>query len=88
MQPSVKKGENLHFFNFSEVGINGGKHRLNPDSEVGARFFAEFTLNAVKGLNDNYLLVILNGASLREESQTKIKESAYKERSTSEFGLN
>jgi hypothetical protein len=62
--------------------------RLNPDSEVGARFFAEFTLNAVKGLNDNYLLVILNGASLREESQTKIKESAYKERSTSEFGLN
>jgi len=34
------------------------------------------------------LLVILNGASLREESQTKIKESAYKERSTSEFGLN
>jgi hypothetical protein len=29
MQPSVKKGENLHFFNFSEVGINGGKHRLN-----------------------------------------------------------
>jgi hypothetical protein len=60
---------------------------LIPDSEVGARFFAEFTLNAVKGLNDNYLLVILNGASLREESQTKIKESAYKERSTSEFGL-
>jgi hypothetical protein len=44
------------------------------DSEVEARFFAEFTLGEAKGLNDIYLLVILNGAWLRYESRGKTKE--------------
>jgi len=35
---------------------------LIPKTQVRARFFAEFTLNAVKGLNDKCALVILNGA--------------------------
>jgi hypothetical protein len=63
MQPSVKKGENLHFFNFSEVGINGGKHRLNQCRNWG---YYDGGLNANFGIRDKSLHRELTGIYERD----------------------